>query len=204
MLGAFTKGIPPMKNALMALSLALLPISGLAKTETFKIDPAASKSTWHATKLGGSHNGELNVKGGELLMEKGALAGGTVEIDVTSLNVKDITDADSNTKLVNHLKSDDFFSAEKHPVSTLKVTKVDKKDGKTMVTGDLTIKGITKPVTFPVEVKTDKKTVKTKGEMTVDRTLYDIKYRSLKFFSDIGDKVIHDTFKVGFEVSASK
>jgi polyisoprenoid-binding protein YceI len=73
-----------------------------------------------------------------------------------------------------------------------------------VVTGDLTIKGITKPITFPVDIKTEKNGVKAKGEMTVDRTHYDIKFRSLKYFSNIGDKVINDNFKVGFDVAASK
>ena len=193
-----------MKNAILALCLAMFPVAAVAKPETFKIDTNASKATWEGSKLVGKHDGDLKVKGGELQAEKGALTGGNVEIDMTSLSDKDLTDADSNKKLVTHLKSDDFFSVEKHPVSTLKITKVEKKDGKTMVTGDLTIKGITKPITFPADVKSDKKGLKARGEMVVDRTHYDIKFRSLKFFSDIGDKVINDTFKVGFDVSASK
>jgi polyisoprenoid-binding protein YceI len=127
-----------------------------------------------------------------------------LEIDMTSLSNKDVSDAGMNAKLVGHLKSDDFFSVEKHPVSSLKITKVEKKAGKTMITGDLTIKGITKPVTFPADVKVEKNSVKAKGEVKVDRTNYDIKFRSVKFFSDIGDKVINDEFKVGFDISASK
>jgi len=193
-----------MKNALLALCLASLPIAASAKPENYKIDTSSSKATWEGSKLVGKHDGELKVKGGELLVEKGAIVGGNVDIDMDSLTNKDLTDPDSNSKLVTHLKSPDFFSVKDHPVSSLKITKVEKKDGKTMVTGDLTIKGISKPVTFPVDVKSDKKGVKAKGEMTVDRTLYDIKFRSLKFFSDIGDKVINDTFKVGFDVAASK
>lgn len=193
-----------MKTALLALSLALLPVAASAKPETYKVDTAASKATWEGSKLVGKHDGELKVKGGELTVDKGSLTGGNVEIDMTSLTDKDITDAGMNAKLVGHLKSDDFFSVEKHPVSSLKITKVEKKAGKTIITGDLTIKGITKPVTFPAEVKVEKNAVKAKGEMKVDRTNYDIKFRSLKFFSDIGDKVIHDEFKVGFDISASK
>lgn len=193
-----------MKNTLLALCLALAPAAATAKPETYKVDATASKATWEGSKLGGKHDGELKVKGGELNVEKGALVGGIVEVDMTSLTDKDISDPGMNSKLVNHLKSDDFFAVDKHPASSLKITKVEKKNGKTMVTGDLTIKGITKPVTFPADVKLDKKGLIAKGEMTVDRTQYDIKFRSLRFFSDIGDKVIHDNFKVGFDLSASK
>jgi len=193
-----------MKKTLLVLSLAILPTAAFAKAEAFKIDTSASKATWEGSKLVGSHNGEMKIKGGELTVEKGALTGGQVEVDMMSLNNKDISDAKSNADLVGHLKSDDFFSAEKHPVSTFKITKVEKKDGKTLLTGDLTIKGVSNPVTFPVDIKSDKKSLTAKGEMTVNRTLYGIKFRALKYFPDIGDKVIKDNFKVGFDVSASK
>jgi polyisoprenoid-binding protein YceI len=124
-------------------------------------------------------------------------------IDMTTLKNYDQT-GDMNARLVNHLKSDDFFSVEKFPTATLKITKVDTQAGQTMITGDLTIKGITKPVTFPAEVKVDGKKLTAKGDMTVDRTMYDIKFRSLKFFSDIGDKVIKDDFTVSFDLVATK
>jgi polyisoprenoid-binding protein YceI len=194
-----------MKTALLFLSLALVPASVFAKPETFKVDTAKSKATWEGTKVGGAHNGEIKIKSGSIEVEKNEFKSGQVEMDMASLNNKDITGADMNAKLVGHLKSDDFFSVEKHPTSTFKITKVEKKDGKTMVTGDLTIKGITKPVKpFSVDVKVDKKTLTAKGTMAVDRTVYDIKYRSLKFFSDVADKAIHDEFKVGFDITASK
>lgn len=200
-----TKGRIPMKNNLLALSLGLvmIPAYALAKADAFQVDTSKSKATWVGAKLGGSHNGELKIKSGELMVEKGALTGGTVEMDMASLTNKDLSDAESNAKLVGHLKSDDFFSAEKHPTSSFKITKVENKGGKALVSGDLTIKGITKPVVpFPADVKVDKKGVIAKGQMNVDRTLYDIKYRSLKYFSEIGDKVIKDQFQVGFDISS--
>ena len=124
-------------------------------------------------------------------------------IDMTSLKNTD-QEGDMNAKLVNHLKSDDFFSVEKHPTSTLKITKVEQTGEKATVNGELTIKGVTKPISFPAEIKVEGKRLSAKGEMKVDRTLYGIKFRSLKFFSDIGDKVINDEFTVGFDITASK
>jgi len=201
-----------MKNLILVLSLAFLPVAGhaaKAKKEvltaaSFKVNTAASTAKWEGRKLGGSHHGELLIKDGSLNVEKDALTGGSVEIDMASLKDLDLTDAETNAKLVNHLKSDDFFSVEKHPTSTLKITKVEKKGDKTFVTGDLTIKGITHPVTFPAEVKIEKNGVKAKGEMSVDRTLYDIKFRSAKFFENLGDKVIKDLFTVSVDLSATK
>lgn len=67
------------------------------------------------------------------------------EFDVASINTK-LADRD------NHLKSADFFDAEKFPKITFKSTEVKKKDDDEYeVTGDLTIKDVTKPVTFKVE-----------------------------------------------------
>ena len=121
---------------------------------------------------------------------------------------EDLADEAMNKKLVGHLHSDDFFSIEKNPTSTLKITKVAPgKDGKMEITGDLTIKGITpkdKKVTFPAEVHVTKEGVHAAGTMTVDRTAYNIKYNSLKFFSSIGDKAIADTFTVTFDLIAKK
>jgi polyisoprenoid-binding protein YceI len=187
-----------------ALCLALLaPIA--AHAEVLKVDTGSSKAEWEGRKLVGAHHGELKFKSGEFKVEKGQLTGGAVEIDMTSLNDIDLTDQEMNTKLINHLKSDDFFSIAKHPISSLKVTKVAKgKDGKFSVTGDLTIKGITHPVTFPADIEVGKDGLKATGEMTVDRTAYDIKFRSKKFFADIGDKVIYDEFKVKVNLVAHK
>jgi polyisoprenoid-binding protein YceI len=199
-----------MKTLVVALGFCLLPHAAQAakaakapKAETYKVDTKASIAHWEGRKLGGAHQGELKFQGGELKVEKGELRSGTVTIDMTTLKDYDQEGA-MNTKLVNHLKSDDFFSVEKHPTSSLKITKTEKQGDKTMITGELTIKGITKPIHFPAEVKIEGPQLKAKGEMTVDRTLYDIKFRSLKFFANIGDKVIRDEFTVSVDLTANK
>jgi len=196
---------------LLLLALVLAPFSAThaaAKKDagargTYKVDTKESKITWEGRKLGGAHQGTLKVKSGSLQIENGILSDGEIVIDMTSLK-NDDQQGEFNTKLVNHLKSDDFFSVEKNPTSRLKVKNTELKDGKTIVNADLTIKGITKPISFPADVKVDGKKVTAKGEMVVDRTMYDIKFRSLKFFANIGDKVIKDDFTVGFDLSAGK
>ena len=125
-------------------------------------------------------------------------------MDMTSIVNEDISNESMNERLVGHLKSDDFFSVEKHPVSTLVIKEVKHKAGNThLFTGDLIIKGITHPVTFDAEVVIDGDKLRAKGKMEVDRTLYDIKFRSGKFFSDLGDNLIYDTFTLDFDVVAS-
>ena len=84
-----------------------------------------------------------------------------------------------------------FFGVENHPNSTLVFTNVEA-SGKNSyeVQGDLTIKGITKPVTFDVSIYGSKAT----ATLKVDRAQYNVKYGSGSFFDDLGDKTIYDEF----------
>jgi polyisoprenoid-binding protein YceI len=70
--------------------------------------------------------------------------------------------------------------------------------------GDLTIKGITKPIEFDATVKVDGGKLTAVGAMTIDRSLYDVKYNSGSFFSGLGDKMIYDDFTLGFVLVADK
>jgi polyisoprenoid-binding protein YceI len=94
-------------------------------------------------------------------------------------------------KLDGHLKADDFFGVENHPTSSLVFTNVTA-SGKNAysVTGDLTIKGKTNPITFTISIYGNKATTSLK----IDRTKYDIKYGSANFFDGLKDKAIYDEF----------
>jgi len=109
-------------------------------------------------------------------------------------------DSPYGKKLENHLRSSDFFDIENHSRALLKIKSVSYKQGSVDLTGDLTIKGISHPVEFPAVVRFSDKGAKAKGQIKIDRTLYDIKYRSGKYFPDIGDKMIYDTFTIDFEI----
>jgi polyisoprenoid-binding protein YceI len=194
-------------KCLLALAIAFtaFPLVSEAKSEILNVDNNASSVRWEATKIGGSHHGTLNVKSGKLITDKGGLTGGEFVVDMNSLKIADDMSAEMNKKLDTHLRSDDFFSVEKNPTASLKISNVGApKSGTQEVSGDLTIKGITKPITFPATVTNDGKTLHAKADFQVDRTLYDIKYRSLKFFSDLGDKVIHDKFTLKVDLTAKK
>ena len=118
------------------------------------------------------------------------LTGGEFVVDMTSLVTTDDL-GDMKAKLEGHLKSDDFFSVQNHPTAKLVFTKAESfNDNSYTVTGNLTIKGITKPITLVVSVFTDKATATAK----IDRTKYDIKFRSGNFFENLGDKTIYDEF----------
>lgn len=189
----------------LALALSLSPLAQAAKMEKWNVDTATSSVNWDATKIGGSHQGSVKVKSGTLTTDKTGLTGGEFVVDMNSIAITDGTGEEMKKKLDAHLRSDDFFSVEKNPTASMKITKVASvKDGKQEVTGNLTIKGITKPISFPATITNDGKALKAKAEFQVDRTAYDIKYRSLKFFSDLGDKVIHDKFTLKVDLNAKK
>ncbi len=137
-------------------------------------------------------------------MQDGVIQSGIVEMDMNSIVDEDLNNVAMNKKLVGHLKSDDFFSVDKYPVSTLVIREVKVKSDKEQIfNGDLTIKGITKPVTFHADVSNQNGKLTAKGTIEIDRTLYDIKYGSGKFFASLGDNMIYDTFSLDFSVVAN-
>jgi polyisoprenoid-binding protein YceI len=192
------------------IGLGLSVIAGGPKAnkpgETATVDAKASTLKWHAKKVTGEHFGTINVSGGTLALNKGLIVGGTIEVDMTSINVTDLQ-GEYKGKLEGHLKSDDFFSVEKNTKATLVIKKVEAiKGAKTaenyMVTADLTIKGITKEITFPAIIVVKGKTVTANADFNIDRTKYDIKYGSKSFFEGIGDKAIDNDFNIKVRVVA--
>ncbi|MFH6604796.1 YceI family protein [Maribacter algicola] len=179
------------------LSLALAMIFGVAATATEPIDGEKktvnvekSKVTWKAYKVAGGHEGTVNLKSGHLMFDGNKLTGGEFVVDMPTLVSTDL-EGDMKGKLEGHLKSDDFFSVENHKTSKLVITSVKPfNDRSSTVTGNLTIKGITKPITFVISLFDNKAT----ATLKVDRTEYDIKFRSGSFFENLGDKTIYDEF----------
>lgn len=185
--------------------------SAKAEANTYKVDATQSNLAWNGKKVTGEHNGTIKLSNGALQVNKNKVVGGTIEIDMNSMVNLDIVDKEYNSKLIGHLKSDDFFSVEKHPRATFKITNVTPIKGAKAdapnynVQGNLTIKGITNPVTFPAQIALNGNTITAKsGAVSLDRTKWDIRYGSKSFFANIGDKAIHDDFTVQFNVVAKK
>jgi len=161
-----------------------------AADEKVPVKTSESKVTWKAYKVTGSHTGTVDLKEGALIFDEGTLTGGEFSVDMTSLISTDL-EGEYKEKLEGHLKSDDFFGVSENPTSKLVFTEV-KATGKNSyeVTGDLTIKGITKPVTFDVSIYGNKAT----ATMKIDRAQYNVRYGSGSFFENLGDKTIYDEF----------
>lgn len=199
-----------MKKTVFMSVIAASAISLLAfttpkeKTATdYTVDTKATTASWLGKKVTGQHNGKIQLAKGSVVANNGAITGGTIEIDMTSITCEDLTDKEWNDKLVGHLKADDFFGVDKFPTAKFEITKVAaKKDNDADVTGKLTIKGITEEVTFPAKIKLDEKTLVVIAKITVDRTKFGIKYGSANFFEGIGDKAIDNNFELDVNVVA--
>lgn len=176
----------------IALTLvALVTFSTQAQTNK-KVNAEKSSINWIGKKITGQHNGTVNLKDGTLVFKGDKLAGGKFTVDMTTISTKDL-EGDWAAKLDGHLKSDDFFSTDKHPIANLDFKKIaDKGNGVYTIYADLTIKGITNPVSFDMTVKGNSATAK----LVIDRTKFDIKYKSGSFFENLGDKTIYDDFEL--------
>lgn len=157
-----------------------------------------SKIIWQGHKLTGTHTGSLDLKVGALDWENGKLTGGSFIVDMTSLTNHDL-EGETKAKLEGHLRSDDFFSVDKYNTASFNITKVKEIPGKDMytITGDMTIKGITNPVTFNAKITNSYAT----ANVTIDRSKFDVRYGSNSFFDGLGDKAIYDEFDLNIELS---
>lgn len=172
-------------------------------TQHFHVAGAQSQLSWTGRKVTGAHNGTIGIKAGILELTNGQLTGGNFTIDTTSIKILDITDPATNAQFAGHLFSADFFATDKYPEASFTITRIDAKEaGKPVITGDLTIKDITHPVSFPATVVINGNTLTAVGKTRIDRTLYDMKFRSGNFFTNLGDTLIYNEFELEIQLTA--
>jgi polyisoprenoid-binding protein YceI len=172
-----------------------------APPTTLNVVTTESTVQWTARKVTGKHTGQVNIREGKVHMTEGHLTKAEITIDMSSITVTDLS-GNGKAKLENHLKSDDFFGVEKFPSASLvttSVTPVGEEDY--TITADLTIRGITHPIKFDARIIPDGKKYIANAHLIVDRTLYDVKYRSGKFFADLGDSTIYDEFDLDISLT---
>lgn len=162
-------------------------------TTRLDVNLTESRVEWRGGKiLGGDHWGEIKLKSATLDASDGKIMSGTVVIDMNSMMVSDLAGAGAQ-KLIDHFMNEDFFAVEEYPESTMRFDQVVyESESQASASGDLIIKGITKPVNFVFNVEGNKAT----AELLLDRTEWDIRYGSGKFFEDLGDKAIKDEMKI--------
>jgi polyisoprenoid-binding protein YceI len=181
-----------MKKSLLFLVLSGLFLLNVMAQSKLTADTEKSKLLWLGEKVTGQHTGTINLQSGWINWQDNKIVSGEFSIDMASLK-----DTEDNVKLQGHLKSDDFFGVEKFPTAKLVITGSTPFDkGTGVVSGSLTIKGVTNPIEFKATTQKKEDGVWFFANIVVDRTKYNIRYGSGSFFDNLGDKTIYDEFKL--------
>jgi polyisoprenoid-binding protein YceI len=170
-----TKTEAAQPSAARAPAAATPKVTDPASVKTLSLDPAASKFDFVAAKITKSHNGSFKQFSGTANVVEDELHSVAIEVETAS------TEAD-DPKLTGHLKTADFLDVEKFPKATFKSSSITKKAAGSAtheVAGDLTLHGVTQPITFPVTVTQSPTSITASGEVTIDRQKFAIKYPGL-------------------------
>ena len=165
------------------LALALLFVSAVVSAQTKKV--VTSEVNWWGYKLAktesSSHNGDLKIKEGNIVLKNNLIVGGAFVLDMNSINATDVSGV-RQEKLNEHLKNGDFFETDKFPTAVFKITSVKKsgsKDFPYTINGTLTAKGKTNAVTFPAKIGMNNGLLTfVSDKFSIDRQKWDIAYQS--------------------------
>jgi len=178
----------------------------------YNADAEKSAINWTGAKVGGEHKGDIKLKSGEVAVKDGTIQNGTFVIDFTTINVTDL-EGDKKAYLEAHLKGtnqddsvDHFFNVGQYPEGKFEIASVTSVDTVTTVTGNLTVKGITKSISFPAAVTVNDSIVTIETTtFPINRTDFNINYGSKSKFTDLAaDKVINDEIIIQLNVTAKK
>ena len=184
-----------MKTRILLFIFAICNISFSSAQEKLNINIEKSNIKWigEYTFYFGGHDGDIAFKEGYFIKTNAIITGGEFIIDMNSITNNDIKIKDANLSLVNHLKDPDFFDVKKYPLASLKITSVEYfENNDVKVTANLTIKEITKPITFNGKLNYEAKEMKMRFK--IDRRAWNVNYKSKMKNSAISDAI-------GFEVS---
>ncbi|RJQ20759.1 YceI family protein [Candidatus Woesearchaeota archaeon] len=176
------------------------PTTSFVADGTYTLDPTQSTLSYSAARItGSSHTGTVALSFGEFTLA-GETAHGTFTIDMTQ-----ITESKNNTRFLTHLASEDFFAVAQHPTSTFTITEAEKTNtAEYLITGNLTIIGNTKEITFPAQLSLENNSLLARANFTIDRTRWNITYDSGSIFSEIGDRAIKDNIGYALDLVFTK
>ncbi len=182
-----------MKKLLITLLPFLALLAARAAATTYRLDPAASTLVWtgHAEAGTWAPQGTIRLREGQVSAEGQTVRAARVVVEMATLNHE-------QAPLAEHLRNADFFDTGKFPTAVFELTAF--KAGQ--ATGTLTIKGVTRPVAFPVAVAAVPGGLRLRGIATLDRTQFGINYNSTAFFQNLGSYAIRNDFQVAFDVLA--
>jgi len=179
------------------LSLSIFSAkSTSAQEKTFRVDAEKSTLKWNGYHLMKSykHYGGIKIKEGSLTYENGKILGGKFVLDATSIDVDDLAGV-KQTTLTKHLHSKDFFDVKNHPEVGLEITNsFEQEDGSLYVLANLSIKGITKRISFKtsIEESTTGNTIIAKAIIRFDRSKFNVDWGS----SNLAKYIVDDNVDI--------
>jgi polyisoprenoid-binding protein YceI len=173
------------------LAVALLLLGALAPSAgadvvRFRIDPTHSVLSFKATSRLANADGRFHRFGGEVTVDPRDPTTARIALTVEAASIDT-----ANTKRDNHLRSQDFFWAERHPTIVFESLRAGQQGGRVAVEGRLTIRGVTREITVPTTVSVTSEELSARGEFDLKRTDYEINYQSV--LNPVGD-VVHVSF----------
>lgn len=156
-----------------------------ASGNNFKVD-TSSTIIWTGSKPTGSHTGTVKITEGTLVADT-AIRGGSFLIDMKSIINQDLeSDPENKAKLEGHLRSADFFNVDKYPTAKFEITKAEPFNNSTStavanathtITGNLTLKDVTKNISFPAQINIAGNTITALADFNVDRSDFNVSYK---------------------------
>ncbi|MEK7642619.1 MAG: YceI family protein [Patescibacteria group bacterium] len=181
-------------------------VSGAVADGTYIIDTEKSYLKWTGEFIGGlSETGTVKFNSGEAVAESGFFKTGEFFIDMNTME-----DSAGKQRLTDHLKSDDFFSVATYPTSTFVIKTIAPSseqgllEGRFVMGGDLTVKGITQAISFITTIKPTQNGAVATASFAINRADWEIKYNSPSFFKNLGDKAIRDAVQIELHLEALK
>jgi polyisoprenoid-binding protein YceI len=173
----------------------------------YEVSAMDSTLTWEGRKpkiIGYKDVGTLALSSGNFQIANGLLTSGGVVINMSTLTSTNVSKG-STDGLTKHLRSADFFDTDNFPEATIKLISAQPGEmaGTYNLETEITIKGITNPVIIPAQVVSENNQVIISGHAELDRTLWNVRFGSGKFFENLADNVIDDNFGVDFRFVAN-
>ena len=164
----------------------------------YTADVEATKLTWVGRKISSGHDGTIDLKDGSLNIGDDGQINGKFNIDMSSISVSDLQGGGKKS-LERHLKNEDFFDVNNFPIATLEFSSRTENiiKNKLSLASELTVKNITNPLKFSAQIIEASPQLKIKADIVFDRSIYDVRYGSGKFFENLGDRLILDEVQIG-------
>lgn len=192
-----------------------------AEAVAYAVDTDASVIEWIGTKTNGRHNGTVQLENGTLQVKDGTIEGGEFVMDMTTIvSTDEKMDEENNMKLTGHLKSADFFKVEEFPTAKFVLTGVEATNQAVeesaeenteeidqyrvtnpthMISGNLTIRGVTKGITFPAKVEMTDNGVSAIAKFNINRKDWNLDYEIAA-----ADIILNNTIHLGINLVANK